>query len=710
MKKKEEILEELYLAGKELEIPESLSPESMREALEEYEKKRYFRRGRLYPAVALAACLVLVAGIALKMTGAGFVRPTAEEQKSFTAALPGDLLAAGQDRSREEERELLGSPTLSYEEIYAQLSGSWDSFYNGSKETGMGVYETEAKMEAASDASADRQQASSNLLNDMAFGRTNVQVETVAEGDCIQNDGRYLYQIVQRQAEKEGGAEGTTDSGTWETGIQILDTKDGLREIAFVDGFENIEEFYVWEDLLVAIESKYLDAPKAEPLISEGKMVMCDLAYAPEGYYEISIYDIKDREKPEHLKTFTLDGTYESSRIFEGYFYGIGSFRTSPGEGEQDYDAYIPTVDGKRLEEERIYCPAGQEGDGYLVLTSIDLEDPYEFVDARAVLADSGTYYVSEKNIYLTSYESVYQSPQQQEGDVEDRTRVLRFSYLKGHFYGQARGEVPGRLDSSFSMDEYEGNLRVVTTVEKCQARKVVDDRTGEELGYDYGERKESNALYILGRNLIVKGKLEGLAEGESIYSARFLGEVGYFVTFRQTDPLFAVELSDPERPEILGELKVSGFSEYLHGYGEGCLFGIGMEADEETGRQQGMKLSMFDVSDPKDVREESRLRLENYNYSEALYNHRAVLIDVSENIIGFCAEGSDYGKYWKRYLVFAYENGTFVKQMELDMGEEGENYERMRATFIGDVLYLLNENGSVKAYSRSGKELLFKV
>lgn len=710
MKKREKVWEKLYLAGKELEIPESLSPESMRESLAEYEKKRYFRRGRLYPAVALAACLALAAGIALKMAGAGLVQPAAEEQKSSMAALPGDLLAAGQGRSRTKERELLGSPKLSYEEIYAQLSESWDSFYNGSKEAGMGVYETEAKMEAASDASADRQQASSNLLNDMAFGRTNVQVETVAEGDCIQNDGRYLYQIVRRQAVKEGGAEETAGSGTWETGIQILDTKDGLREAAFVDDFENVEEFYVWEDLLVAIESKYLDAPNIEPLTSEGKMVIDDLAYAPQGYYEISIYDIKDREKPKRLKTFTLEGAYESSRISGGYFYGIGSFWTSPGEGDQDYGAYIPTLDGKRLETEQIYCPAGQEGDGFLVLTSIDLKNPYQFVDARAVLADSGTYYVSEKNIYLTSYESVYQNPQQQEGKVKDRTRVLKFSYLEGHFYGQARGEIPGRLDSSFSMDEYEGNLRVAATVEECQAKKVVDDRTGEELGYDYGERKESNALYILGRNLAIKGKIEGLAEGESIYSARFLGEVGYFVTFRQTDPLFAVDLSDPEHPEVLGELKVSGFSEYLHGYGEGCLFGIGMEADEETGRQQGMKLSMFDVADPKDVKEESRLRLENYNYSEALYNHRAVLIDVSENIIGFCAEGSDYGKYWKRYLVFTYENGAFVKQMELDMGAEGENYERLRATFIGDVLYLLNENGSVRAYSRSSKGLLFKL
>ena len=246
-----------------------------------------------------------------------------------------------------------------------------------------------------------------------------------------------------------------------------------------------------------------------------------------------------------------------------------------------------------------------------------------------------------------------------------------------------------------------------MTTVQEYEAKKVTDDRTGEELGYDYGQVKESNGLYILGKNLVLKGKIEGLAENESIYSARFLGDTGYFVTFRRTDPLFAVDLSNPEQPKVLGELKVSGFSDYLHGYGENRLLGIGMEADEDTGQQQGMKLSMFDLADPADVKEEARFRLENYNYSEALYNHREVLIDVEENLIGFSADGSDNGNYWRRYLVFSYENGAFVKKMELDMEGEDGGYMRMRATFIGDTLYLLCEDGHVRAYSRQSGALL---
>ena len=108
----------------------------------------------------------------------------------------------------------------------------------------------------------------------------------------------------------------------------------------------------------------------------------------------------------------------------------------------------------------------------------------------------------------------------------------------------------------------------------------------------------------MLNQNLEIIGKIENLAEDERIYSARFFGENGYFVTFRQTDPLFAVDLKDPKNPKILSELKISGFSEYLHFYGEDRMLGIGMEADEETGRTEGMKLSMFDISNPADVTE----------------------------------------------------------------------------------------------------------
>ena len=256
-------------------------------------------------------------------------------------------------------------------------------------------------------------------------------------------------------------------------------------------------------------------------------------------------------------------------------------------------------------------------------------------------------------------------------------------------------------------MDEYKNHLRVVSTVWEYKTEKIVDDRTGEEIGYNTEDERQTNALYVLDKDLKQVGKIEGLAEDEQIYSARFMGDTGYFVTFRQTDPLFTVDLKDPENPKVLSELKVSGFSEYLHIYGEDRLLGIGMEADEETGIQQGLKLSMFDVSNKSNVEEITKYRLEDYNYSEAFYNHRAVMISTGKNLFGFDAEGSNRGEYWRKYFVFSYEDDSFVQKLKVDAKGSDGNYYSARGTFIGDTFYLLLGDGSVRSYDLNTGEKL---
>ncbi len=706
MSQRKEMEKLLREKGEGLLIPRGLEPEQMKKTLEERvevrKQKRRARRKRLYPAVAAAAVFCLMAGAMLR----GRLPETAGPGTELAQSEGGKGRAVQPAAVPEEEQELLEPSGMSYEEIYACLSAGWQS-QASRMTTGAPKAEAAEMEDSAFAAVADLEQKQAE--NNTAYGRTNVQTEQVDETDRIKNDGRYLYQIA-RKPEGEG-------SGREQVGIQILDTEGGLKETAFLTGFENLEEFYLWNDLIIAIENKYYDTGVRNLSSKKGAMedgLVCGVGGGERGYHEITVYEAADKSHPRKLKTFTLQGICMTSRVADGYFYGISCFAADPGEGESDYDAYIPSLEGKRLEPDQIYCPPDADSTDYLVLVSIDLSDPTSFADSRAVLGGSDLCYVSRKNIYMAWNESVYQTEPRTEGKVQDRTRILRFSYGKGKFYGQASGEIPGRLEGSFSLDEYDGHLRAVTTVKEYQARKVTDDRTGETLGYDYVEEKESNALYVLGLDLTVKGKIEGLAENEFIRSARFQGETGYFVTFRQTDPLFAADLSDPEHPEILGELKVSGFSEYLHVYGEDLLLGIGMEADEETGVEEGMKLSMFDVSDPADPKEVTRLLLKDYNYSEALYDHRAVLIDPAENILGFEAEGSRKGEYRKHYLFFSYEDGSFVQTLKADTGQkegaEYRGYYRSRGTFIGDTCYLLLENGGAQAYSRATGELLSEL
>lgn len=709
MKKNNKVEDLLRKKGERLEIPQSLQPKQMRETLEHAESRsckpdmwRHISKKSLYTIMAAAACFCLVTGIWGYRGWPENLRiqkDIASKQHAQQTQWQDSKKTEGME-GVEEEQELLAAANRSYEEIYAYLSENWQKreVMNG------GTKEEEGALTAGIDelAAADASVSEQKLASTEAFGKTNTQVEQIDEADRIKNDGRYLYQIAEKEQEENG-------QYSVRTGIQILDTKGGLKETAFLEGYENVEEFYVWEDLLITVENKYYDWEEpfsSGDLPAAEKKVVCGDLYMLRGYHEIQIYRIADRSRPVKLKTFTLQGIYESSRVSEGYFYGISRFTAEPGEGEQDYDAYIPSLNGKRMEAERIYCPEDTDGTDYLVLVSIDLSDPTSFTDSRAVLTGAGTYYVSTENIYMAQYRSVYGTESAEEGKTEDATRLLRFSFEKGRFYAGAQGEVPGNLESCFSMDEYEGNLRVVTTVQEYEVKEIRDDRTGVRLGYDYEESSRTSALYILDSSLTVKGKIEGLAEGEMVRSARFLGETGYFVTFRQTDPLFAADLSDPENPRILSELKVSGFSEYLHFYGASLLLGIGMEADEETGREQGMKLSMFDLSKPEEIKEISRVHLKEYDYSEALNNHRAALVDAEENIIGFEAEGWQTSGCPKDYFVFSWQDGAFVQKQKFDIRLKDGGSCTVRGTFIGDTFYLLFGNGTARAYDLNTGEL----
>lgn len=685
MKEYKEIEKMLLEKGKDLTVPKSLHPEQMYQTLQSYKHQQKLRKKHRYFLWTAAACFCVMVGLLITLRQSGLhLEPSTgyAKHKALTDRLPAILT--------EEQPTELASSKMEYEEIYALLSENWQN---------SNLYLTDYTKEKTL-ARAELATAEDSTAAKSSYGQTNIQVEGVEEADQIKNDGRYLYQIAHKQRKEEDG------STTIQTGIQILDTSEGLKEVSFLQGFENVEEFHLWNDLLIVIENKYNITPMPLPSARK-KMAVVDVLYQEQGYHQISIYQITNRHEPQKLKTFTLKGTYESSRITEGYLYAISHFTATPGEGATDYDAYLPSLDGQYIEADRIYCPSDTDDIDYLVLVSIDLSRPTSFADSRAILSGSGIYYVSPQNIYIAWYQSGSEQEPTKGQTVQDQTCFLRILYQKGRFYIQAEGTAPGQIENSFSMDEYQGTFRIATTVHEYTVTEVFDDRTGESIGIDYGPVKESNALYILDSSLSILGRIEGLAEGENIHSVRFLGDAGYFVTFRQIDPLFAVDLSEPEHPQVLGELKVSGFSEYLHFYGEDRLLGIGMEADPETGREEGMKLSMFDISTPGDLKEIAKFSLADYHYSEVLYNHRAILIDTEKNLFGFQAQGSTNSQYQEDYLLFSYQEEAFVQTLKINTHPNEEEYYLVHGTFINNTLYLLYDNGTAQAYDMENGKLL---
>ena len=696
MKNNDDILKYLREEGENLEIPKSLEPEQMRKRLKQEsaqnsakkQKRKFVNRKRI--AIAATICLVFLGAFSVVLWQG---QPDDESQSEI----------AGEKEQIQEEAVILETaelgleyPKIRYEDIYASMSVKWKESGQLNRgemtEAGMmmdGVVMESAAVEESAPVSDMAAEKSMNSANDADYGKTNLQTVGVDEGDIVKNDGRFLYQKIRVEEE---------NSAKWV--IQIIDTKEGLKEVGRVEDIDSLVEFYVWKDTLVVIEEKYLD--KKETSARKSMIVCYDVAYFDNYYHEITIFDIKDRSQPKELKMFTLQGQYTSSRISDGYFYGFSKYYASPGNGEEDYDAYIPIVDGIRMQADNIFLPKDTNATTYLVLVAIDLKNPTKFTDTTGIVSGADHYYVSAENIFVADAKPI----EMKQGWSSDTTELFKFSYGNGKFSLQATGEVKGRLDGSFSMDEYEEHLRVVTTVWEYQNEEIIDDRTGETLGWNTSADRQSNALYVLDEKLDVVGKIEDLAPNEQIYSARFMGDTGYFVTFRQVDPLFTVDLSNPKEPKVLSELKVSGFSEYLHIYGEDRLLGIGMEADEETGRQEGMKLSMFDVSDKTNVTEIAKENLKKYEYSEVLYNHRAVMISVGKNIFGFEAEGYQ-GSYYKDYVVFTYEDDTFLQKLKVSTKSNDGGYYSARGTFIGDVFYLLLGDGSVRSYDLNTGEQL---
>jgi uncharacterized secreted protein with C-terminal beta-propeller domain len=243
-------------------------------------------------------------------------------------------------------------------------------------------------------------------------------------------------------------------------------------------------------------------------------------------------------------------------------------------------------------------------------------------------------------------------------------TTIYKIALDGTNMVPQARRDVPGHLLNQFSLDEKDGHLRVATT------KSWQDPR---------------NAVYVLGANLTVVGCVEDLAPGERIYSCRFMGDTLYMVTFRQVDPLFVIDLSDPTSPAVVGELKVPGFSSYLHPLGEGRLLGIGME-------NGSVKVSLFDVSDPTAPAELGTVLVPGFSFSDALYDHKAVTYD--ETTGSLVIPVSSYDRECWRCTSGAYVFAVGDEHVALKgviQPHEGEYV--MRAQYIGDYLYTVSDS-----------------
>lgn len=643
MEDREKNLEELIRnMAEDTGIPASIHPDAVEKRLEAKKKEKHLKNRRKCIAAAAAACLCIVMGIGGSYLYYRHEGAQVPDMTSGTAA--------------EVSKSVIAS-ARNYDEIYEYIQTE-------RKQSGIQSSSSDGAIEdaATTESTADGGSTSYNGSAGDGYSDTNVREEGVGEADIVKTDGKRLYIAVGQKVEI--------------IGIESTDMGE-LSEIRLEDD-SYVSELYAQDDRLIVLytRTEYNDGETGD-----------------DGFYSdytcADVYDISDGTNPEKLGTITQSGYYNTMRVRDGFAYVISFFYPNTAAARSDTWAYIPEVQGAALEAADIYMPQRQMGSQYTVISAFSLEDPSDKTDSKAVFGSGGLCYVSTENIYIT--ENYYGAD-----DVGvTQTAIRKVAYADGTLKGAGQTKVNGTLNDSFSIDEYKGNLRLVTTVTPVSGN---DDSLLSGVFVDSAQTsaENSNSLYVLDKNLEVTGEIHDLAKDERVYSARFMGDTGYFVTFRQVDPLFSVDLSDPSDPKIIGELKIPGFSEYLHPYGDGLLLGIGMDVDEEGVTTDGVKLSMFDVSDPSDVKETQNYVLEGMYGTDAGYDYRAVFADVEKNLFGFMAYGDP-----NEYFVFTYGEDGFKEVFSRELNGYGEN---TRGLYAGDRFYLVS-GYTVESYTLDGFE-----
>ena len=448
------------------------------------------------------------------------------------------------------------------------------------------------------------------------YSTTNIQVENVDEADITKTDGDYIYSLSEDK-------------------VIITDVKDEtqIKIVAEIDSKNSNtipSDLILYHDKLIVISEEMKTTSSYYYSYNNNNTTM------------VSVYDISNKEQPKEIKNYQLEQPYYTSRCIDGRLYVISS-----GYLKEENDEIVTYYyeDGKQIDSgyKSIKRIKGIDTTDQTILSMLDLNNMSESVKVNSYLMDVQNAYVSENNIYLLEekYEGSYTSTPKissifgfygilgafvddNEYDYGTYTYIYKFNLLEdGSIQYDKKAKEKGQTINQFSIDEYEENLRVALY------------------------NNEGSRIVIFNNEMEKIGETEKLAEGEKMYSSRFLGNKAYLVTYKTVDPLFVVDLSNPEEPQVLGELKIPGYSTYLHPYDENHLIGIGMQTEEKIYRDSsgrvtstaavitGMKMALFDVTDVNNpIQISDTIIGDSRTTSAILTNHKALLFSKEKQLL----------------------------------------------------------------------------
>ena len=492
------------------------------------------------------------------------------------------------------------------------------------------------------------------------YSETNIQVAGVDEADIVKTDGEYIYMLSSETYKYGNGKSKLIIAKAYPAEASEILSETGLEDFYPQEMFIHNNYVLIFGSTRQEIPVLYEEVPAGVPR----KMIY--------PYYSqlttVQVWDVSEKESPELVRSVDFEGNYLSSRkIGPHVYFMINSYPNyrilEEGSGEdliplyrdrtgEDVEKNVSFSRTCKCADVEYFEPINPER--FATIASISMDDPEAEISKEVIVGSGQNIYASLENLYVAEMNYPFWFGVRAGGTTAERTIVHKFSLDDGEVSYIGHMEAPGRILNQFSMDEYDSHFRIATTAGRLT-------RTGGST---------SNNVYVFDEDLEMAGKIEDIAPGESIYSARFMGERGYLVTFKKIDPFFVIDLSDHKNPKILGKLKIPGYSDYLHPYDENHIIGIGKDteaAEEEAGDfswYQGVKIAIFDVTDVKNPKEMHKVVIgDRGTDSYVLHDHKAFLFDRDKNLLVIpilLAEMAEYQKSGERR---SWEHGNYVFQ-----------------------------------------------
>ena len=461
------------------------------------------------------------------------------------------------------------------------------------------------------------------------YSTTNTQVERVDEADVIKTDGEYVYYL-------NGSKLYIVDAYPPEY-METIYKYDFLEE-----GLYPIE-LYLYEDYIALI----LTSDKNYQLIGRHTRYSYGTV--------VRTYNVLNPANPILERSFELDYPYLTSRMIENNLYIVATSYINYSKSKPKYTDSAIDNNMREIHHSDLYLMRGNVSQDYRqinVVAALPVDKPYTKAQVKGYVGGGGEkVYVSTEHIYIvestsnaiteTSVGEFFYSLTDEEANrlnfLKYGTSIYRIKIQDGNIGDFDSAFVRGEVHNQFSMDEYDGYFRITTQKGKWQYA--------------------SSNVYVLDSDMNVCGSLEGLAPGESIYASRFMGDRLYLVTFKVIDPLFVISLKDPKKPTVLGELKIPGYSEYLHPLDENHIIGFGKDTaggNENFSFSQGIKMAIFDVSDVNNPKEKFvEIIGDRGTQSELLRNHKALMYMKNLELMAFPV------KLYERREVDSYKAST---------------------------------------------------